>query len=62
MLAGAIAPQVRPAGTVSVKDTVPLKPLTALTVIVEVAEDPVLAVAEVAVIVKSVKTNVAVAE
>ncbi len=37
---GLIAPQVKLAGTVSVRLTVPVKPLTAVTVIVEVAEVP----------------------
>ena len=47
----------------SVKDTVPVKPLTAATVIVEVAEVPtVTAAGEVAAIVKSVTVNVAVVE
>lgn len=60
-LVGVIAPQVRLAGTVSVRLTVPVKPLTADTVIVEVAEVPtVTAAGEVAVIVKSVTVNVAV--
>jgi hypothetical protein len=49
-----MAPQVRPAGTVSVRLTVPLKTPTAATVIVEVAEVPTVTVAgEVALIVKS---------
>jgi hypothetical protein len=62
-LVGVIAPQVRFAGTVSVKDTVPVKPLTAATVMVEVAEVPtVTAAGEVAEIVKSVTVKVAVAE
>ena len=62
-LDGVIAPQVRFAGTVSVKDTVPVKPLTAAIVIVEVAEVPtVTAAGEVAAIVKSVTVNVAVVE
>jgi len=39
-LPGAIAPQLRFAGTVSVSVTVPAKPLTAVTVIVEVAVVP----------------------
>jgi hypothetical protein len=39
-LAGVIAPQVKPAGTVSVRETIPAKPLRAVTVIVEVAEVP----------------------
>jgi hypothetical protein len=37
-LNGVIAPQVRPAGTVSVRATVPAKPFRAPTVIVEVAD------------------------
>jgi hypothetical protein len=59
-----IALQVKPAGTVSVRDTVPLKLPTGLTVIVDVAEVPtVTAAGEVAVIVKSVvKLKTAVAE
>jgi hypothetical protein len=62
-LVGVIAPQVRLAGTVSVRETVPVKPLTAVTVIVEVAEVPAwTAAGEVAVIVKSVTENVAVVE
>ena len=60
-LAGVIAPQVNPAGTVSVKPTVPAKPFTAATVIVEVAEDPAVTVAgDVALIVKSTKLKLAV--
>jgi hypothetical protein len=60
-LAGVIAPQVRLAGTVSVRETVPVNPLTAATVIVEVAEVPAwTAAGEVAAIVKSVTENVAV--
>ena len=35
---GAMAPQVSPAGTVSVRVTTPAKPLTAAMVIVEVAD------------------------
>jgi hypothetical protein len=62
-LVGVIAPQVRLAGTVSVKDTVPVKPFTALTAIVEVAETPVCTAAgEVAATVKSVTVKVAVVE
>jgi len=62
-LVGVMAPQVRFAGTVSVRATVPVKPLTAVTVIVEVAETPALTAAgEVAAIVKSVTVNVAVVE
>ena len=60
-LAGLIAPQVRLAGTVSVKDTVPVNPLSAVTVIVEVAEVPaVTAAGDVAVMLKSVTVKVAV--
>ena len=62
-LAGVIAPQVRLAGTVSVRLTVPVNPFTAATVIVEVAEVPtVTAAGDVAATVKSVTVNVAVAE
>jgi hypothetical protein len=62
-LVGVIAPQVRLAGTMSVRLTVPVKPLTAATVIVEVAETPTLTgVGEVAETVKSVTENVAVVE
>ncbi len=51
------------AGTVSVRLTVPANPLTAVTVIVEVADTPALTAAgEVAEIVKSVTVNVAVVE
>ncbi len=62
-LAGLIAVQVRPAGNgASDSATVPVKPLTAVTVIVETAEEPAFTAAgEVAVIVKSTKVNVAVA-
>jgi hypothetical protein len=61
-LPGVIAPQVRLAGTVSVSDTVPVKPLTAATVMVDVSVVPVAPDGEVADIVKSVTVNVAVAE
>jgi len=62
-LVGEIAPQVRLAGTVSVRLTVPVNPFTVVTVIVEVAETPALTAAgEVAAIVKSVTVNVAVVE
>jgi hypothetical protein len=55
-LVGVMAPQVKLAGTVSVRDTVPVNPLIAATVIVEVADVPaVTAAGDVAVIVKSVK-------
>jgi hypothetical protein len=61
MLVGVIAPQVRFAGTVSVRLTVPVNPFTAATVIVEVAEVPAwTAAGEVADTVKSVTLNVAV--
>ena len=61
MLVGLMAPQVRLAGTVSVNETVPLNPLMAVTVIVEVAEVPaVTAAGEVAVILKSMTLKVAV--
>ena len=51
------------AGTVSVRLTVPVNPLTAATVIVDVADVPtVTAAGEVAEIVKSVTVNVAVVE
>jgi hypothetical protein len=63
MLLGDIAPQVRPAGTVSVRVTTPVNPFTAVTVIVDTADWPALTAAgEEAVIVKSLKLNVAVAE
>jgi hypothetical protein len=62
-LVGLIAPQVRFAGTVSVRLTVPANPLTAVTVTVEVADTPALTAAgEVAAIVKSVTVKVAVVE
>jgi hypothetical protein len=53
-LVGVIAPQVRFAGTVSVRPTAPVKPLTAAIVTVEVAEVPtVTAAGDVAAMVKS---------
>ncbi len=62
-LVGEIALQVRPAGTVSVNETVPAKPLTADTVMVEVAEVFTwTAAGEVAAIVKSWTVKVAVVE
>src|SRR5260370_37476750 len=62
-LVGVIAPQVRFAGTVSVRLTVPVKPFNAATVMVEVAEVPtVIADGEVAEIVKLVTMKVAVVE
>jgi hypothetical protein len=39
-LVGVMAPQVRLAGTLSVRLTVPVNPFTAATVMVEVAEVP----------------------
>ncbi len=39
-LAGVIAPQVRPAGGVSVRLVTPAKPFRAVIVIVEVADEP----------------------
>jgi hypothetical protein len=61
-LPGVIAPQLRLAGTVSVRVTVPLKTPTAVTVIVEVAKVPtVTAAGEVALIVKSLLLTVKVA-
>jgi hypothetical protein len=62
MLLGVIAPQVRPDGTVSVRVTVPVNPLIAVTVIVDVSEDPTVPVGELAAIVKSVTVKVAVVE
>ena len=59
-LPGVMAPQVSPAGTVSVRVTVPVKPFTGLTVIVDVSEDPAVPVGDVAVTVKSVKVKVTV--
>ncbi len=62
-LDGVIGPQVRPRGTASVNPTVPAKPFTAVTVIVEVPEEPtILAAGEVAAMVKSVKVKVAVVD
>jgi hypothetical protein len=62
-LPGVIAPQERLAGTVSVRVTVPVNPLMAVTVIVDVADTPTLTAAgEVAAIEKSVTAKVAVAE
>jgi len=64
-LDGVRAPQTKPAGTVSVRLTVPLNTPTAVTVMVELADVPtVTAAGEVALIVKSEtwNVNVAVAE
>ncbi len=63
ILDGVMAPHVRPAGGVSVRLTTPAKPFNAVIVIVDVADWPTLTAAgEVAVIVKSTKLNMAVAE
>ncbi len=63
MLLGVMAPQDRFGGTVSARLTTPENPLRAVTVIVEVADVPAITAAgELAAIVKSVKTNVALAE
>jgi hypothetical protein len=60
---GVIAPHVNPVGTVSVKLTIPANPFTAVIVIVEVADAPLLTAAgDVAAIVKSLKLKVAEAE
>ena len=62
-LPGVIAPQVRFAGTVSVRVTVPVNPFSAVTVIVEVADVPAwTATGEVAATLKSRTVNVAVVE
>jgi len=62
-LVGVIAPQVSPAGGVSVRLTTPAKPFRAVIVIVEVADWPALTAAgEDAAIVKSTKLKVAVVE
>lgn len=65
-LLGVIAPQTRPAGGVSVSVTIPEKPPTEVTVIVELTDWPTITAAgEDAEIVKSataLNVNVAVAE
>ena len=62
-LVGLMAPQVRPAGGVSVRETTPANPFSAVIVIVEVADWPALTAAgEEAAIVKSTKLNVALVE
>ncbi len=62
-LVGAMAPQESPAGTVSVNATVPVNPLSAVRVIVEVAEVLMTTAAgDVALMVKSRIVNVAVVE
>jgi hypothetical protein len=61
MLFGLMAPQVRFAGTVSVRLTMPVNPFSAVTVIVEVADVPaVTAAGDVAAMEKSVTVKVAV--
>jgi hypothetical protein len=61
VLLGVMDPHVSPAGTVSVRLTVPANPLTAVTVMVDVAEEPALTEAgDDALIVKSTNLNVAV--
>jgi hypothetical protein len=63
ILNGDIAPHVNPAGTVSVRLTVPVNTFNAAMVIVEVVETPVfIAAGEVAERAKSVTVNVADAE
>ncbi len=54
-LVGVIGPQVRLAGTVSVSETVPVKPLSAVMVMVEVRLEPAPPEDDVAATVKSVK-------
>ncbi len=49
MLLGVIAPQVNPAGTVSVRATTPVKPFCPVTVIVDVIKAPTVPEGEVAV-------------
>ena len=61
IVVGLIAPQVNPDGGVSVSVTMPVNPLTAVTVIVDVSELPVEPMGDVALIVKSWTTNVTVA-
>jgi hypothetical protein len=63
ILAGVIAPQVRPEGTVSVRLTIPAKPLRAETVMLDETEAPALTGAgEVAAMVKSWTLKTAVVE
>jgi len=62
-LLGVIAPQVKPVGTASVRVTVPVNPLRAVIVIVDVADVPtVTAAGEVAETEKSLTVKVAVVE
>ena len=61
-LDGLIAPHDRPVGTVSVRETVPMNPLSAVTAIVDADETPtVTGPGEVALRLKSVIVNVALA-
>ena len=62
ILFGVIAPHVSPDGTLSVRLTVPVKPLRAVTEIVEVKELPEAPDGEVAAIMKSANVNAAVVE
>jgi len=61
-LVGVMAPQVNPAGTVSVNEIVPVKPFSAVTVIIDVKFEPAPPEADVAATVKSVTVKVAVVE
>jgi hypothetical protein len=61
-LVGEIAPQVRPVGAVSLRLTTPLNPFTAVIVMVPVIEEPPVMPWDVAEIVKSWKSNVALVE
>jgi hypothetical protein len=61
-LVGVIAPQVRLAGTLSVSETVPVNPLSAVTVIVDVKLEPAPPEGDVAATVKSVKFKFELAE
>ncbi len=62
-LAGVMAPQFRPAGIVSVRDTAPAKPFSAVTVMVKAAVESTIALAgEVAAMLKSSKVKVDVVE
>ena len=62
ILFGVIAPHVNPDGTLSVRLTVPVKPLRAVTEIVEVKELPEAPDGEVAAIMKSANVNAAAVE
>src|SRR5712692_1998735 len=62
ILLGLNEPQVKPEGTVATRATVPEKPFTALTVMVDVAEEPGATVSgEVALVVKSCNMKLAIA-